>query len=328
MITVVIPAYNEENAISDTIESVSSILLKSYAEIEIIVVDDGSLDATSERALRTGASVIRHPQNVGYGRSLKSGIAAAKYDTIVIIDADMTYPAESIPRLIEELDKGFDMVVGARTGFHYSGSMFKGPLRSVLKAVVQFVAGRKVPDANSGLRVFHKSTILGYLDHLCDTFSFTTSQTLGYMLTGRFVAYVPIDYHKRVGSTKVKLFMDSFRTLQYILQTAMYYNPMKIFVLFSMVCIGLSFIGFAFCAVTQIHAAYFLAIGSLLLAMLMFGLGLMSDLMKQILSTSKKPVESDKFKIISHSQLSTKKATEESESPVNAFETLVERNIH
>ncbi len=291
MITVVIPAYNEENAICETIESVRQVLERQYTCYEVLVVDDGSSDATSKRAQFAGASLVRHPQNVGYGRALKSGIRAAKNDIIAIIDADLTYPVGDIPRLVDELNKGFDMVVGARTGHFYSGSLFKGPLRQILKMLVEYAAGREVPDANSGLRVFHKSTVIGYLDHLCDTFSFTTSQTVAYMLTGRFVAYLPIDYHKRVGQTKVRLLKDSIRTLQYILQTAMYYNPLKIFTLFSLCCIAISAVGFLICAITQIHAAYFLAIGALLLAVLMFGLGLMSDLMRQILLSSRRTSE-------------------------------------
>lgn len=289
MISIVIPAYNEENAITGTIDSLRNFLENIYGRsaIEIVVVDDGSSDSTSKKAIESGAVVIRHPQNVGYGRSLKTGIRAATNEIIVIIDADLTYPADAIPGLIDELNKGFDMVVGARTGHHYSGSIFKGPLRLLLKGLVEFVAGRKVPDANSGLRVFRKSTCQEYLDHLCDTFSFTTSQTLAFMLTGRFVSYVPISYYQRVGHTKVKLLKDSMRTLQYIAQTAMYYNPMKIFVLFSLVCIGFSVCGFVICALTQIHAGYFLGIGGLLLSVLMFGLGLMADLMRQILVTSK-----------------------------------------
>ncbi|MBX9690284.1 MAG: glycosyltransferase family 2 protein [Candidatus Obscuribacterales bacterium] len=289
MITVVIPAFNEEHAIEGTILSLRNVLESSgISAAEILVIDDGSMDATGIKSRSAGARVLRHPQNVGYGRSLKSGICAARFDTILIIDADLTYPAESIPALLNEYHKGFDMVVGARTGHHYSGSMYKGPLRLVLQALVEFTAGRKVPDANSGMRIFSKSTIIGYLDHLCDTFSFTTSLTLAYMLTGRFVSYLSIPYHARVGKTKVKLLKDSLRTLQYIAQSAIYYNPMKIFILFSLLCIVLSIGGFAFTAITNISAPYFLGIGGLLLSLLMFGLGLMADLMRQILVSSRR----------------------------------------
>jgi glycosyltransferase involved in cell wall biosynthesis len=284
MITIVIPAYNEAGGIRGTVESLRQTLsTTSEADAEILVVDDGSHDETARLAAQAGATVIRHPHNVGYGQALKSGILAARNDTIAIIDADLTYPAEVIPSLVAELRTGFDMVVGARTGHHYEGSVFKGPLRQILKFLVEFSAGRDIPDANSGLRVFSRQTILGYLPHLCNTFSFTTSLTLAYMLTGRFVTYVPIPYHERVGRTKVRLFKDSLRTLQYIVQAILYYNPLKIFLLLTLITMGLSVTGFVIAAMTGLNAPYFLGVGGLLMAIIVFALGLIADLLRQIL---------------------------------------------
>jgi polyisoprenyl-phosphate glycosyltransferase len=284
MISIVIPALNEAGGIAGTIDSLQQALAGSpEAGAEILVVDDGSSDATARIAAEAGASVVRHPHNVGYGQALKSGIRAARHDTIVIIDADLTYPAQSIPELVAEFRKGFDMVVGARTGHHYTGSVFKGPLRDILKFLVEFSAGRSIPDANSGLRVFSRSTIAGYLPHLCNTFSFTTSLTLAYMLTGRFVTYLPIPYHERVGKTKVKLFKDSLLTLQYIVQAIIYYNPLKLFLLLTLITIALAIGGFLAAAITGLHAPYLLGIGGLLMSIAVFALGLLADLLRQIL---------------------------------------------
>ncbi len=284
MISIVIPALNEAGGIAGTIDSLQQALSDSpEAGAEILVVDDGSSDATARIAAAAGASVVRHPHNVGYGQALKSGIRAARHDTIVIIDADLTYPAQSIPELVAEFRKGFDMVVGARTGHHYTGSVFKGPLRDILKFLVEFSAGRSIPDANSGLRVFSRATIAGYLPHLCNTFSFTTSLTLAYMLTGRFVTYVPIPYHERVGKTKVKLLKDSLLTLQYIVQAIIYYNPLKLFLLLTLITIMLAVSGFLAAAITGLHAPYLLGIGGLLMSIAVFALGLLADLLRQIL---------------------------------------------
>ena len=123
------------------------------------------------------------------------------------------------------------MVVGARTGKYYRESIMKSLLRIILKFLVEFTAGRSIPDINSGLRVFSKKTITNYLQHLCNTFSFTTSLTLAYMMTGKFVEYIPIEYGKRMGVSKVRLFRESLRTLQYITQSIIYYNPLKLFIL-------------------------------------------------------------------------------------------------
>lgn len=284
MISIVIPALNEAGGIAGTIESLRDVLSKGpEVDAEILVVDDGSSDDTGRIAAEAGAAVVRHPHNVGYGQALKSGILAARHDTIVIIDADLTYPAESIPALVAEFRQGFDMVVGARTGHHYEGSVFKGPLRAVLKFLVEFSAGRSIPDANSGLRVFSRGTIAGYLPHLCNTFSFTTSLTLAYMLTGRFVAFLPIPYHERVGRTKVKLLKDSLRTLQYIVQAIIYYNPLKLFLLLTLITVALAIGGFVTAAITGLNAPYLLGVGGLLMAIVVFSLGLLADLMRQIL---------------------------------------------
>lgn len=284
MISIIIPALNEAGGIQGTIASLRETLSKTpEAGAEILVVDDGSSDDTGRLASEAGATVVRHPHNVGYGQALKSGILAAEHDTIVIIDADLTYPAEAIPTLVAEFRRGFDMVVGARTGHHYEGSMFKGPLRQVLKFLVEFSAGRAIPDANSGLRVFSRETIRGYLPHLCNTFSFTTSLTLAYMLTGRFVSYLPIAYHARVGQTKVRLLKDSLRTLQYIAQAIIYYNPLKLFMLLTLVTIAMAIVGFVTAAITGLNAPYFLGVGGLLMSILIFALGLIADLLRQIL---------------------------------------------
>ncbi len=284
MLSVVIPALNEQDAIGKTIEEIKAVLEQAGIDgAEIIVVNDGSSDETEARARATGATVINHPHNVGYGRSLKDGIRAAKHDTICITDADLTYPAAAIPKLLQEYRKGFDLVVGERTGHHYAGSVFKGPLRMILRLLVEFSAGREVPDANSGRRIFSRDTILSYLAHLCDTFSFTTSQTLAYSMTGRFVTYLPIDYHERIGQTKVRMFKDSMRTMQYIVQAIIYYNPLKIFILLSGIAVVVSFFSFFLAILTKLTTPYYLGIGGLLLAVILFSLGLLADLLRQIM---------------------------------------------
>jgi glycosyltransferase involved in cell wall biosynthesis len=253
MISVVIPALNEEGAIADTVEKACEVLTCAGLEpFEVVVVDDGSTDRTGEIARSAGAHVVRHPHNVGYGQSIKDGIVAARYETIVICDADGTYPIEAIPNLVRRHREGFDMTVGARTGPNYRESALKVPLRWLLRHLVEYTASRKIPDINSGLRVFERSTVLGYFSHLCDTFSFTTSLTLAYIMTGRFVTYVPIDYHPRIGRSKVMLFRDAIRTFQYILEAAVYFNPLRIFFLATALCLGGAFACFIAALLTHL----------------------------------------------------------------------------
>ncbi len=284
MISVVIPAFNEQGAIHHTVEEIRSILESMNIDgYEIIVVNDGSTDATGDEAREVGAKVVNHPHNVGYGKSLKSGILAAQNDAIVITDADLTYPFDQFPKLYEEYKKGFDMVVGRRTGKHVNPSIFKSPLRRILRFLVEFTAGRKIPDINSGLRIFSKKSIVPYFNHLCDTFSFTTSLTLAYMMTGLFVSYIDIPYAKRHGTTKVRLFRDSLRTLQFILQAITYYNPIKVFLLFAVICVLFSCIGFLVSYLMHINVGYYLGVGGILSSIIILCLGMIADLLRQIM---------------------------------------------
>ena len=283
MISVVIPAYNEAAAIERTVSDIRAALGLGPL-FEIIVIDDGSTDQTGAIARKSGAKVIRHPHNIGYGRALKDGITAAVYETIVIIDADGTYPAREIPRIVAELDRGFDLAVGARSGDAVNDSWIKAPLRRLLKFLVEFTSGRRVPDVNSGLRAFRRSAIVPYFPQLCETFSFTTSMTLAYLLTGRFVSYVPITYGERVGTTKVRLLRDTLRTLQYIVQGIVYYNPVKMFLLLSAGAFAVGLVAALFFELTGNGVeAFSIAVGGVLTAILVFALGLVADLLRQIL---------------------------------------------
>jgi glycosyltransferase involved in cell wall biosynthesis len=284
MISVVIPALNEERAIGATVSNISSVLIAAnLVPFEIVVVDDGSADGTGRIAAETGARVIRHPQNVGYGRSVKRGIEAASYDMIVICDADGTYPASAIPELVESYKSGFDMAVGQRHGPHYRESALKIPLRAVLRFLVEWTAGRRIPDINSGLRVFSRTVAMQYFPHLCDTFSFTTSMTLAYMMTKRFVSYHKIDYFERTGSSKVRLYRDALRTLQYVVEAIVYYNPFKIFLLFSLTCGGAAVIMMIFSLYFKTVTGIMLAVGTAMVAVVILGIGMLAVLLKQIM---------------------------------------------
>lgn len=284
MLSVVIPVYNEEKSIASTISEIKKVLKKNNLDkSEIIVVNDGSSDSTKEIVEKCGVVLINNPTNMGYGFSLKRGICAAKNDTIVITDGDSTYPFDMVPTMLKVKNQGFDLVVGARTGKYYREGLFKSFLRKILKFFVEFVSEKKIKDINSGLRIFNKSLVIKYFPRLCNTFSFTTSQTLAYLMNNHFVTYVDIDYNKRAGKSKVKLLRDSLISLKYILESCIYYNPLKIFGLLSFICIILSIIGFLFSHFANIHAGYILGIGGLLLSIVIFSIGLLAVILKQIM---------------------------------------------
>lgn len=283
MLSVVIPALNEEAAIGATVREVRHVLQEAGIVHEIIVVDDGSQDRTGEIASEAGASVLRHVHNLGYGRSLKDGIAVAEYPAIAIADADGTYPLHEIPRLLALYQNGYHMVVGARTGEHYRGSSLKSPLRTLLRWLVELTAARPIEDINSGFRVFSRDHARAYSARLCETFSFTTGLTLAFMMNALFVHYTPIEYNERIGQSKVHLFRDSARTVQYIFEAAVYYNPLRIFLLMAsllnVVALFMIIVNFPF----QSTALFLIAVGFSVTSILVFALGLLAVLLKQIL---------------------------------------------
>jgi glycosyltransferase involved in cell wall biosynthesis len=237
-VSVVIPAFNEEASVAAVVEQLHGILGQAQIVHEILVVDDGSGDATAERAAAAGARVVRNPTNKGYGYSLLRGIAAASHELIAITDADSTYPAEVLPQLVTACDQ-YDMVIGSRTGRYYKGSWLKRLSRLAFRLLAEFTSGTRIPDINSGLRVFRRDFVLKHRKAISTGYSFTTTVTLIALLEGCHLLYVPISYHKRVGKSKVRWARDILRSLQIITEVILLYNPLKFFLLLAMVPLGL-----------------------------------------------------------------------------------------
>ena len=231
-ISLVIPCFNERDSIERTIEEANFLLGKILHEI--IIVDDGSFDGTSEVLKnRKDIQLIRNPYNKGYGFSLKKGIQAAMGEIIAITDADGTYPIESSLLMVKKLEEGYDMVIGKRDNIKSFDPFLKKVSRFCFKILAEFVAGEKILDPNSGLRVFRRDVILRYLLNTSSGFSFSLSTTLIFILEGLSVYYYPIEYKQRVGKSKIRFTRDTLRSAQILLETISLYNPLKIFVLLS-----------------------------------------------------------------------------------------------
>ena len=227
--SIVIPVYNEEKAIASTLAHLKEHLKLSGCEYEIIVVNDGSTDGTSD-ILHSDhdIKILEHSRNQGYGAALKRGIRHAKYPLIVITDGDGTYPNERIPQFVTLLEKT-DMVVGARIGPNVSYSTLRKIPKWFLVRFAEWITNSSIPDLNSGLRVFHKSVAERFLNILPDTFSFTTTITVAMLTNGYVVSYEPIDYYPRKGKSKIKPIRDTLRFVQLILRTGLYFAPLKVF---------------------------------------------------------------------------------------------------
>jgi polyisoprenyl-phosphate glycosyltransferase len=281
MLSVLIPAVDEAASVGGTVHAVRDALTAAAVDHEIIVIDDGSTDGTAQAAEAAGALVLRHPVNRGYGRALKTGLRRAAGETLAIIDADGSYPADALPALLSRMGP-FDMVVGARQGMHYRGSRAKWIGRLALQRMVLFVTGVRVPDVNSGLRVFRKQIALEHIGQIGNGFSFTTTLTLAMLLEGHFVEYVPVPYHARVGTSKIRLRRDVLRTMQILTTAILAYNPIKLFLVLAYAA-GLASLGSLLLdvlAADGAHAGVITAVG-LTAVLLIFSLGLLAEALRR-----------------------------------------------
>ncbi len=228
-VSIVVPAFNEEKGIGPVLGELARMMRATGWEHEIIVVDDGSLDRTAAVARESGARVLAHGSNRGYGAALKSGIRAARAPWILITDADGTYPASAIPAILDALP-GNDMVVGARVGENVQGPLLRRPARFILRKLAAYLSETDIPDLNSGLRVFRRERALQFFPILPSGFSFTTSITLALLCNDGRVAYLPIDYARRTGRSKIRPVRDMVNFLLLIHRVVLYFNPLKIFV--------------------------------------------------------------------------------------------------
>ena len=231
-VSIVVPAFNEQGAIREVMEKMVAEMADAGIPHEIIVVNDGSTDGTAEEISKiANITPINHPVNKGYGASLKTGIRHAQYPLICITDADGTYPNHRIPDLVNRLcEQNLDMVVGARIGDNVSIPLIRRPAKWALRQIANYVAGKHIPDLNSGLRVFRRDVANRFLPILPDKFSFTTTITMGTLTNGYDVEFVPIDYYHRVGNSKIRPIHDTINFVQLVFRIGLYFAPSKIFV--------------------------------------------------------------------------------------------------
>jgi len=248
-VTVVIPAYNEERGAPPVLEELLRTLEAKLAGIEweVIVVDDGSADKTAEAIGRFEGDrlrVIRHARNRGYGAAIKTGVAHAAHPWILITDADGTYPAEHIPELLAHRDE-HQMVVGARVGPNAAIALLRRPPKWVLRKLASYLSRQDIPDLNSGLRVMRKDVLVRFQNILPDQFSYTTTITLAMFSAGLAVKFVPINYLKREGKSKIRPIADTIGFTKLIFRTVLYFDPLRVFIpaagLFILAAIGVGF---------------------------------------------------------------------------------------
>lgn len=227
-VSIIIPAYNEEKAIGEVLDSVKEVMNKTKWSYEIIVVDDGSSDKTPEIAQNKGVGVIQHIENKGTGVATTTGIKNAHGEIVVMVDADGSYPVQDIPRLLEYMNT-YDMVIGARRSETGSLPILRRPAKFIIRKLAEYVTRKKIPDLNSGLRAFKKEMALNFFNILPEGHSWVSTLTIASLSNGYDVKYIPIDYYKRKGKSTFHPLKDTANYFFLIFRTIMYFKPLKIF---------------------------------------------------------------------------------------------------
>ncbi len=230
-LSIIIPVYNEENSINSTFSVINDTLSKSDINYEIIAIDDGSIDSSLKLLKdKKYIKIAKHESNKGYGASIKTGLRLAKFNSICITDADGTYPNEKIVELFDIYIKNdLNMLVASRTGNNVSYPFIKKIPKFFIIKLANYITNHKIPDINSGLRIFDRKLALKYFHLYPNGFSFTTTITLSLLCAEYKVAFHPINYFERVGKSKIRPIKDTLGFFKLLLRMSMYFKPFKFF---------------------------------------------------------------------------------------------------
>jgi glycosyltransferase involved in cell wall biosynthesis len=223
-VSFVIPARNEEQSIGAIVAK----LVTTYPESEIIVVNDGSNDATASVASNAGATVINHVMSLGNGAAIKCGIRHAKSDTVVLMDADGQHAVECVAKLLSAYRDGFDLVVGARRGLSNHSSLWRWMANLIYNKLSSLVTGSKILDLTSGFRVVNREKFMSILHLLPNGFSYPTTSTIAFMRSGFQVAFETVDVNPGLSGSHIRPFHDGFRFFLIIFKVVMLYSPFKV----------------------------------------------------------------------------------------------------
>jgi glycosyltransferase involved in cell wall biosynthesis len=234
-VTIILPCYNEEGHVIAEIERISAAMDASGFEYELMCVNDASTDDTLAKLYEASPrfpkmEVVNFHRNSGSGTVRRIGTQRARGEIVVWTDADMTYPNERIPELVQTLEKDatVDQVVGARTSEAGTHKILRVPAKWFIRKLAERLTNFRIPDLNSGFRAFRREVALPYLRLLPPGFSCVTTITLAFLSNQHNVSYVPIEYAKRSGTSKFRFVTDVYRYILQVLRMVMYFNPLKV----------------------------------------------------------------------------------------------------
>lgn len=270
-ISIVLPAKNERQAIGFTINKIKN----HFPRSEILVVNDGSTDDTAHIAASAGAKVVNHPYSKGNGAAIKTGARAATGDVIVFMDADGQHDPADIQRLLDKMEQGHDMVVGARQKGSQA-SLGRGLANGLYNRLASWMTGHRVEDLTSGYRAVDAKKFREFLYLLPNGFSYPTTSTMAFFRAGHSVAYIPIHAAKRQGKSHIRLLRDGTRFLLIIFKIGTLFSPLKIF---APVALGMFLLASGWYGWTWWHQGRFTNMSALLYtgSVMVFLMGLISE---------------------------------------------------
>lgn len=234
-VSIVLPCYNEQGHVAAEVERICVAMDESSYAYELLAYDDASSDETLARLREIAPKfpalrVVHFDRNGGSGTVRRIGTQQANGEIVVWTDADMTYPNERIPELVQvlEKDQSIDQVVGARTSEQGTHKVFRVPAKWFIRKIAEMLTNSSIPDLNSGLRAFRREVALPYMRLLPPGFSCVTTITLAFLCNQHDVKYVPIGYSKRSGTSKFHFAKDAYRYILQVLRMVMYFNPLKV----------------------------------------------------------------------------------------------------
>ena len=270
-ISVIIPAYNEASTIGGIVFKIKEL----HPDVEIIVVNDGSIDDTAAIAKDAGAHVHSHPYNIGNGAAIKSGIRIAGGDILVFMDGDNQHNPEDIAKLLRYIPD-YDMVVGSRSNGDQA-SLGRTFGNTAYNWLASYVAKFPIYDLTSGFRAIKADIARNFLYLLPNTYSYPSTLTLCVLRSGRSVKYMPINVLRRTtGKSEINPFKDGVRFLMIIIKICTLYSPLRVFL---PVSFGLFVLGLSYYLFTYVSSGRFSNMSLLLFttSIIIFMMGLVSE---------------------------------------------------
>lgn len=272
-ISIIIPAKNEALGLVDLLPDV----MQQYPDAEIIVVNDGSTDATEQVCMDAGVRVITHPYAKGNGAAVKTGARAATGDVLVFMDGDGQHSAADISRLLNKVDDGYDLVVGARSGRASQASVARWSANTFYNSFASWMVGQRIDDLTSGFRCVNRRKFLSFLYLLPNGFSYPTTSTMAFFRAGYSVGFIPITAAKRLGTSHISMVKDGIRFLLIIFKVGTLYSPLKIYFPMAVFVSGLGFLNYFLTVISSGWRFTNMSTLLILAGMVMFLIGLLSE---------------------------------------------------